>query len=62
MTDHTTARTERIVLRADKAFIARLDAVARARFEGNRSFTVRQAVLDMIEAHERATKDEGQAA
>ena len=53
MTDQQTARTERIVLRADKAFVDRLDAVARARFEGNRSVAVRQAVRELIERYER---------
>lgn len=53
MTDQQAPRTERIVLRADKPFLDRLDAVARDRFEGNRSVAVRQAVRELIERYER---------
>ena len=46
----------RLVLRIDAAFIERMNAIAAERYEGNRSYLVREAIRQLIERYETQTE------
>jgi metal-responsive CopG/Arc/MetJ family transcriptional regulator len=50
-------RSERIVIRCDAAFLERVDRVADAEFEQNRSFMARRALEELIARYERKEEE-----
>lgn len=50
-------RDTRLVLRIDTPFIERLNRIAAEKFEGNRSYLVREALRELIEKLEKEAKE-----
>lgn len=58
MTLHPPAiRDERVVVKFDRAFVQRVNAIANRFFEGNRSLLIRTAVRELLERKERETEE-----